>query len=109
MAQFMLLFVGLAAPEQADDSLTKAYEAKWATWMTGLARDGALSSGGPFLAAGKRVDRDATADLSLDMVDIGGYALVDVASIDDAAEIAQRAPHTALGGSTIVRPIMARA
>ncbi len=51
----MLLFVGLAAPEQADDSLTQ----------------------------------------------------VDVASISDAAEIAQRAPHTALGGGTIVRPIMA--
>jgi hypothetical protein len=109
MAQFMLLFVGLAAPVQADDALTQAYEEKWADWMGGLAREGALSSGGPFLASGKRVDRDATADLALDTVDIGGYALIDVASIEDAVEIAQRAPHTALGGSTIVRPIMARA
>jgi hypothetical protein len=108
MAQFMLLFVGLAAPTQADDSLTQAYEEKWADWMGGLARDGALLSGGPFLATGKRVGRDATYDLVLDTVDIGGYALLDVASIDDAAGIAERAPHTALGGSTIVRPIMQR-
>ena len=103
MAQFMLLFVGLAAPEQADDSLTKAYEEKWADWMSGLAREGSLSSGGPFLATGKRVELDATVDLTLDTVDIGGYALIDV-----AAKIAEQAPHTALGGSTLVRPIMAR-
>jgi hypothetical protein len=109
MAHFMLLFVGLAAPTQADDSVTHAYEGKWADWMGGLARDGALLSGGPFLATGKRVGRDATYDLVLETVDIGGYALLDVSSIDEAAEIAQRAPHTALGGSTIVRPIMARA
>jgi hypothetical protein len=109
MAQFMLLFVGLAAPTRADDPLTQAYEEKWADWMGGLARDGALVSGGPFLATGKRVGRDATYDLLSETVDLGGYALLDVASIDDAAGIARRAPHTALGGSTIVRPIMARA
>jgi hypothetical protein len=108
MAQFMLLFVGLAAPEQADDTQTLAYEEKWADWMSGLAREGSLSSGGPFLATGKRVERDATVDLTLDTVDIGGYALIDVASIDVAAKIAEQAPHTALGGSTLVRPIMAR-
>ena len=104
----MLLFVGLAAPERADDAQTQHYEQEWADWMSGLARDGALSSGGPFLATGKRVDHDATVDLALDTIDIGGYALIDVASIDDATKIAEQAPHTALGGSTIVRPIMAR-
>ncbi len=108
MARFMLLFVGLAAPERADDSQTRDYEAKWVDWMSGLAREGVLSSGGPFLATGKRVDRDAAVDLDLNTIDIGGYALIDVASIDDAAKIAEQAPHTALGGSTIVRPIMQR-
>ena len=48
------------------------------------------------------------ADLVLDRVDIGGYALVTADSIEDAAEFARQAPHTALGGSTIVRPLMAR-
>ena len=67
-----------------------------------------LESGGPFLGTGKRVDRDGVADLVLDRVDIGGYALVTADSIEDAAEFARQAPHTALGGSTIVRPLMAR-
>jgi hypothetical protein len=108
MAQFMLLFVGLTAPELADDSQTQAYTARWADWMSGLARDGAFASGGPFLATGKRVYRHAKVDFVVDTVDIGGYALIDVASIDDAAKVAEQAPHTVLGGSTIIRPIMAR-
>jgi hypothetical protein len=108
MAQFMLLFVGFGAPEQADDEETQAYARKWVDWMAGLARQGALESGGPFVGSGKRVERDGTADLVLDRVDIGGYALVTADSIDEAAEMAGRAPHTALGGATLVRPIMAR-
>ena len=110
MAQFMLLFVGLGAPEQvaADDAQTQAYMVKWTDWMAGLARQGALESGGPFLGTGKQVNRDGVTDLVLERMDIGGYALVTADSIEDAAEFARQAPHTALGGSTIVRPLMAR-
>ncbi len=108
MAQFMLLFVGLGAPEQADDAETQAYTVKWGEWMAGLARAGALQAGGPFVGTGKRVERDATSELVLERIDIGGYALVSADSIEDAEEIARSAPHTALGGATLIRPIMAR-
>jgi hypothetical protein len=108
MAQFLLLFEGFAAPEQADDAETQAYTAKWMDWMAGLARDGVLVSAAPLLDTGKRVDRDGAHDLALERVDVGGYALVEAASLEATAEIARTAPHTALGGSTIVRPVIPR-
>jgi hypothetical protein len=104
----MLLFVGLGAPVQAEDAQTQTYVGTWEEWMADLAGAGALVSGGPFVNDGKWVDRDGATDLVLDKVDIGAYALVNTASIDDAIEAARRAPHTALGGSTIVRPLFPR-
>jgi hypothetical protein len=109
MAQFLLLFVGLGAPERADDVQTEAYTAEWAQWMAGIAGHGMLVTGGPLLASGKHVDRDATTDLVLEHVDVGGFVVIDAPSVDEAAAMAATAPHTALGGSTIVRPVMARA
>jgi len=46
-------------------------------------------------------------DLQLQEVDIGGSLLINAESLEDAVEIAQQAPHMALGGTTIVRPCMA--
>jgi hypothetical protein len=37
-------------------------------------------------------------------VEIGGYTLINVQSLDAAIDIARRAPHIAIGGTTIVRP-----
>jgi hypothetical protein len=34
MAQFLLLFIGLGAPERVDDDLTRAYAGEWTTWMS---------------------------------------------------------------------------
>jgi len=48
-------------------------------------------------------------DCELDRVDVGGYALVSADSIELATGIAATAPHTKLGGSTIVRPVLRRA
>jgi hypothetical protein len=104
MAQFMLLFVGLAAAPQASDDQTRDYNDRWGEWMGGLARDGALRGGAPFEPGGKRVERDDAADLVLDRVDVGGFALVEAPSLDAAVAIAQTAPHMALGGTTLVRP-----
>jgi hypothetical protein len=65
-------------------------------------------AGGPLQPRAQRVDRDGVTDIELDRIDVGGYALVSADSIDLATAIAATAPHTALGGSTIVRPVLAR-
>jgi hypothetical protein len=107
MAQSMLLFVGLAAAPEATDDQTRSYNDSWGEWMGGLARDRALPAGAPFVPGGKRVEGDAATDLVLDRVDVGGFALIDATSLDDAVAIAKRAPHMALGGATLVRPCVA--
>ena len=107
MAQFMLLMVGYAAQPQASDAETSAYNAKWMEYFGELARSGALRAGAPFAPNGKRVQHDTVGDLELDTVDIGGFLLIDVDTLDAAVEIAGRAPHVALGGTTIVRPCLA--
>jgi hypothetical protein len=104
VAQFVLLFVGRTAQPDATDAQTADYNRQWVEYMGGLAQSGALVAGAPFEGTGKLVSRDGSTELQLDDVDIGGYLLVDVDSIDAAEEIAAGAPHIALGGTTIVRP-----
>lgn len=102
----MMLFIGLAATPRADDHVTQDYNRQWGEYLGGLASAGALESGAPFAPTGQTVTRDSVSPLELQSVDIGGYALVNAASIEEAVEIAQRAPHIALGGTTIVRPCL---
>jgi hypothetical protein len=75
--------------------------------MGGLAARGALVAGAPFQAGGKVVAAEAVDELQLDRVDIGGFALIEAEDEPAAIEIARGAPHIALGGTTIVRPLVA--
>jgi hypothetical protein len=99
----MLLYVGLAAQPRAGDRQTQSYNLQWADYMRDLAVAGALKSGAPFAPDGTTVKRGSVSPLQLADVDIGGYALIDAESLDAAVEIANRAPHIALGGTTIIR------
>jgi hypothetical protein len=103
----MMLYVGLAAQTEADDQQTRDYNAQWMDYMAGLARDGALESGAPLEPDGRVVQRDSVAPFEVSTPDIGGYAVIDAESLEAAVEIARRAPHIALGGTTIVRPCIA--
>ena len=104
MPKFMLLFQGLAARPDAGDARTQDYNRRWGEYMGGLARDGRLESGAPFVPSGKQLKGEAVSDLELATFDIGGYILLEADSIEEAVEIALRAPHVELGGATIVRP-----
>ena len=104
MPKFILLFQGLAARPQADDAETQDYNRRWGEYMGGLARGGKLESGAPFVPSGKVLKGESVSELELAEFDIGGYMLVEADSIDEAVEIALRAPHVELGGGTIVRP-----
>jgi hypothetical protein len=104
VANFMMLFVGLAARTAADDAQTQDYNRQWNDYMGELARSGALESGAPFQPDGVAVQHGSATPIELGEVDIGGYALVSAESVEAAVQIAERAPHIALGGTTIIRP-----
>jgi hypothetical protein len=104
MQAFMLLFLGLPAQPDAADATTQAFNDKWRTWVGGLAQSGVLQSGAPFEPRGLTVSRDGSEPLELQPVDFGGYLIVNAELLDAAAELAAQAPHTELGGRTVVRP-----
>jgi hypothetical protein len=104
LQKFMMLHVRLAAQPSADDQQIQNYGQQWSEYMRELAIAGGLESGAPFEPGGQKAQRGSVSPLEPAKVDIGGYALVTAESLDAAVEIAQRAPHIALGGTTIIRP-----
>jgi hypothetical protein len=106
MAQYLLLFVGLATPVTTNDAQTAEYGRRWGDWMGELAATGVLLNGAPLEPRGLVVSKDGQSDLHLDTVDIGGFTLIEAASDADAVAVARQAPHIALGGTTIVRRVV---
>jgi len=97
--KFMFLFVKLTEPDiQTQESLG-------AEWLASLA-EGIVVSGAPFEEDAKLVTKDAARDFVHDDIQYGGYMIVNAASLDDAAEIAQGSPHARLGGRIMVRPVI---
>ena len=103
MANYLLLFLGRAAQPRGTDDETVAYNARWAEYMGGLASAGQLRGGAPLVPSGRLVAADGASDLELAVVDIGGFLVIEAESLGAAEDIARRAPHIKLGGSTIVR------
>jgi hypothetical protein len=102
--RFLLLTEGLEAQPAGTDEQTRAYNQRWIEWAGGLIRSGTLVAGGPLTPAATLVTRDGASDLPLQRQDIYGYLLVNAGSLEEAVGIARQAPHTELGGRTIVRP-----
>ena len=67
---------------------------------------GAYDSGLPLEWSATAVTKDSVTDHPLDKVDLGGYMIINAASLDEAVEIAREAPNVALGGTIIVRPCL---
>ena len=106
MGKFMLLFIGLPLNPEDGNQLTGEYMQEWGAWIAGLAEKGVYDSGLPLEWAAKAVTKDSTTDHPLDEVDLGGYMMINAASLEDAIEIARQAPNVALGGTIIVRPCL---
>lgn len=104
MKQFLLLFVGAKLEPRDQSAQTQEYMQRWKDWMSKLAANGTLVAGFPLEWGGKVVKQDSASDLVLNDLDVGGYMVINAASLDDAIAIARQAPHVALGGTTIVRP-----
>jgi hypothetical protein len=106
VAKFLLLLEGLAAQPSAPDERTRAYYRRWADWIGSLVTSGVLESGLPLAASAKEVTKDSVSDRPLQAQDIYGYLVVNADSLDDVVDLVRQAPHTELGGKTIVRPCM---
>jgi len=104
--KFLLLMRGMTAQPEATDDQTAAYNRKWVDVMGSLGRRGALESGLPLQPVAKLVGKDGASDFPVDTVDIGGYMVINAASLEEAIEIAGEAPHIELGGTTVVRPCL---
>jgi hypothetical protein len=104
--RYMLLFVGLAAAPEATDAETADYNRNWGEWIGGLAGPGALVTGAPLEPRGHVVTADTLSPVELERMDIGGFAVIEAEDEDQAVEIARRAPRMALGGRTIIRPVI---
>jgi hypothetical protein len=104
MQQFLFLFVGAELKPGDGSPETQEYMRKWGEWVSSLTQRGALQSGGPLEWTGKSVTQDATDELQLQPVDIGGYMIISAESMEAAAGIARQAPNVALEGRIIIRP-----
>jgi len=104
MAKFLLLLEGQAAQPSAPDEQTRAYNRRWADWIGSLVKAGVLESGLPLTATAKEVTKESVSDLPLQATDIYGYLLLNAESLDHVIDIVRHAPHTELGGKTIIRP-----
>jgi hypothetical protein len=103
MQTFLMLYLGLTAQSENRDRQTVDYNKQWADYMRELATIGVLESSAPLAPDGKSVQRDMISPVELAQVDIGGYAVIKAESLEAAVELAKRAPHIALGGTTIIR------
>jgi hypothetical protein len=104
VAKFLLLLEGRGAQPSASDEQTAAYNRRWIDWISSLAEAGILESGLPLTSTAKEVTKDSVSDMPLRETDIYGYLLVNAASLDEVVGMARQAPHTELGGKTIIRP-----
>ena len=106
MAQYLFLFKGKESEPGDTSPETQEYARKWTGWMAGLAQSGALQSGSPLEWNGKTVSREGTDELRLESFDVGGFLVVNAASVEEAAEMAKQAPNVALGGQVVIRPCL---
>jgi hypothetical protein len=95
------------SPEQM-----QAQMGRWMTWMKELEGKGVLASAGnPLERSGKLVSgqaRTITDGLFAEAKDIiGGYSIVEAASLDHAVQLTAGCPIFLVGGGVEVRPVLA--
>ncbi len=109
MAAFMFLFRGAPPRNDSPEQLQQQVK-KWMDWFDGLARSGAykgqgapLEQGGKVIHGARRAVSDGPYAEAKDLV--GGYAVVDAASLDAAIELARGCPIFERDGAVEVRPV----
>ena len=107
MSEFALLFRG-DQPEQSPDQMQKQVQ-RWGVWMKELQEKGYFKGGQPLERGGKVVTRekfvsDGPHAEAKDLV--GGFMLIEVEDLAQAAEVAKGCPIFLTGGFVEVRPVL---
>ena len=111
-SEYMLLFRGTdwdrnLSPEEIQKVMTQ-----WATWLERLTQEGKVKAAQPLANDGKIISWKrgltvADGPFAESKEAIGGYFLLDVASLDEAVAIAQECPGLPYGVQVEVRPVAA--
>ncbi len=101
--KFMLFFKGGTPQLQGKD----AHNMLWHELMEDLRSKGVLESGAFFGELGKKITQKAVYDWRPKKEDLTGYMVINVTSMEEAVKIVNRAPHSGLGGSTVIRTCLA--
>lgn len=109
MEKFMLIFQGGIKLDESPEKLQGNME-KWMAWVEKLHKDGTYVSGEALLPGGKLVTgKNAVTDgpYTEGKELVGGYFVVNAATMDEAAAIAtDDYPDFEYGGTVQVRPVM---
>ena len=107
---FMLLFVGMGWHKNLSPEQTQKVSENWMAWFKGLCEEGKAVAGHPLGFGGKTVsgkNRTVTDGPFAGAKEaIGGYFLLDVATMDEAVEIARQCPGLPFGVKVEVRPVL---
>ena len=108
---YMLLFVGMDWHKGLSPEQTQKVSEDWMAWFKGLNEQGKAVAGHPLGCEGKSVSGKNRAVTDGPFAEakeaIGGYFLLDVATMDEAVAIAQQCPGLPYGAKVEVRPVLA--
>jgi hypothetical protein len=110
MKKYMLTFYGgnMALRynnlEKADKEAQEKHRAAWGKWMSELMEAKHLETGYPLMADGKRISADGVQDYHFPDTTEGGFIVINADSLEQAAELARKAPIIKNGGYILARP-----
>jgi len=100
--KFVFLFHGGIVPQAESEKYIQAFS----SWMGELVQKGILKGGLPLGRSGKIVSQNTVDSFQFSQESVGGYAEVEVASLDEALKIATGCPSLHYGGKVEVRDLM---
>lgn len=106
----MLLFVGMDWQKGLSPEQMQRVSEDWMAWFKGLSEAGQAVAGHPLGFEGKSVSgknaRVTDGPFAEAKEAIGGYFMLDVATLDEAVEIARQCPGLPFGAKVEVRPVL---
>jgi len=106
----MLLFIGMDWQKGLSPEQTQKVSDDWMAWFKGLLAEGKAVAGHPLGLESKTVsgkNRTVTDGPFAEAKEaIGGYFMLDVATMDEAVEIARQCPGLPYGAKVEVRPVL---
>jgi len=107
---YMLLFVGMDWHKGLSPEQTQRVSEEWMAWFRGLMAEGKAIAGHPLAFEGKSVSGKEGQVIDGPFAEtkeaIGGYFMLDVATMDEAVAIARKCPGLPFGAKVEVRPVL---